>query len=280
MGSPKLVTQRKAGPTFGFKALDEGPAPEPPGTFEAFVSVFDNVDLDNERVRPGAFAGTLARWRESGDPIPVIFSHQWGDLDAHVGVVVDASEVPAGDPRLPAEIAGLGGLYVKGALDIGEDFAGRLWKRLKRRSIREFSFAYDVLKAQPANDGVLDLVELDLIEVGPTLKGANPLTELVGAKHRSASDALDVLELADRLRDELKSEAFVFVEPPTPPAADPPPAATVSTPAPASAGTVRDDGKVEPELNDGKTEAKTTGEAERAALEAELESLDLERGNP
>lgn len=197
--------QQKTAPVFGFKAV-EG---EPDGTFEAYVSVFGNVDLAKERVVEGAFKGSLARWKSSGDPIPVIFSHQWDNLDAHVGTVVEAEERAAGDARLPTELAGLGGLWVMGSLELDEDFAARLWRKMAKRAIKEFSFAYDVLKAKPGADGAaLDLTELDLIEVGPTLKGMNPDTVLVNAK--AAQDAglgpLEVLDLAASMSDALAGE--------------------------------------------------------------------------
>jgi len=199
------IRQHKSAPAHGFKVLDEAA-----GTFEAIVSVFDNVDFAGEVVKPGAFKASLERWATSGDPIPVIFSHQWDDLDAHVGTAdpSDVKELLPGDPLLPPELAALGGLYVKGTLETDEDFAGRLWKRMSKRAIREFSFAYDVVKAKPSSTtgAKLDLLELDLIEVGPTLKGMNPATALLAAKSRGSkltdADVFDVLELADELVDE------------------------------------------------------------------------------
>jgi hypothetical protein len=114
----------------------------------------------------------------------VIFSHQWDNLDAHVGIAQpgDVKELLPGDPLLPPELKDLGGLYVKAALEMDEPFAARLWKKMSQRAIKEFSFAYDVTKARPGQGGALDLLEGDLIEVGPTLKGMNPATELISAK--------------------------------------------------------------------------------------------------
>lgn len=190
MSGTRRITQRKAARTYGFKALDGAPE----GTFEAIVSVFGNVDYSGERVMPGFFAKSLDQWRASGDPIPVIFSHQWDNLDAHVGVVLEARELLAGDPMLPPDLIGNGGLYIKGQLDIAEPFAGRLWQKMTARAIREFSFAYDVTKARPGAGGALDLLEGDLIEVGPTLKGMNPATELIGAKANGPLQALDAAD--------------------------------------------------------------------------------------
>lgn len=174
----KTRKARVSGIAYGLKTLTS----EGPGVYEAIVSVFGNVDYAKDRVLFGAFAGSLERWKSSGDPIPVVFAHQWDDLDAHVGVVLAAEELAPGDARLPVELMANGGLLTKFRLDIEEDFAGRLAKRLDRRSIREFSFAYDVLTERRSSDGVNDLVELDLIEVGPCLKGMNPDTALLARK--------------------------------------------------------------------------------------------------
>jgi hypothetical protein len=35
----------------------------------------------------------LAAWRVSGDPVPVIWSHDWGTPDAHIGRQVDRSRL-------------------------------------------------------------------------------------------------------------------------------------------------------------------------------------------
>lgn len=198
--------QHKSAPVFGFKAVEGAPE----GTFEAIVAVFNNVDLGNERVMPGFFMKNLDTWRASGDPIPVIFSHQWDNLDAHVGIAQsgDVKELLPGDPLLPPELKDLGGLYVKAALEMDEPFAARLWKKMSQRAIKEFSFAYDVTKARPGQGGALDLLEGELIEVGPTLKGMNPATALLGAKAAEViDDPLDALELVEELEASLSDDA-------------------------------------------------------------------------
>lgn len=201
-----MAHKTKRAPVHGFKLLpaDEGAE----GTFEAIVAVFGNVDHVGDRIIAGAFADSIAEWRASGDPIPVLFSHRWDDLDAHIGEVLEAEELAPGDARLPEPIKDLGGLYIKALLHVDEDFAGRVWRKLNRRTLREFSFAYDVLESVEVNDPIaaghrVDLVKLGIIEVGPTLKGCNPVTQLIGAKARAAgktgaADLLDELgELAD-----------------------------------------------------------------------------------
>ncbi|MCK9928796.1 HK97 family phage prohead protease [Frankia sp. Mgl5] len=153
-----------------FKAAGDG---EPEGTFDALVSVFGNVDLGGDRIVKGAFARTLGDWSTAGDPIPVIWSHQWDNPDAHIGYVDPAEAVETDE-----------GLAVKGRLDVGEPFAGKVYDLLKTRRVREFSFAYDIPAGgdRKAADGAHEIVDIDLLEVGPTLKGMNPDTVLGDVK--------------------------------------------------------------------------------------------------
>lgn len=167
----------KTYPMRGFKALaDEGE-----GVFEAIVAVFNNVDRAGDMIMPGAFARTLGEWAAKGRPIPVIFSHEWSNLDAHIGYLADAKEVEKG-------------LYVKGHLEMDEPFAKRVWKKMNAGTLAEFSFAYDVVEQREVDRGkdatpryVNQLIDLDLLEVGPTLVGMNPETELIAVKERLAA---------------------------------------------------------------------------------------------
>lgn len=147
----------------GFKALDDAK-----GEFEAIVAVFGNKDLAGDRIVKGAFADSLKAWEAKGRPIPVVFSHMWQDLDAHIGEVTEAKETDEG-------------LYVKAQLDMGDPSAAKVFRLMQRGTIAEFSFAYDVLEEKLQN-GANELLKLDVIEVGPTLKGMNPATQLLGTK--------------------------------------------------------------------------------------------------
>ena len=155
-----------------FKAVTDAPA----GTFEAIVSVFGNVDLGGDRVMPGAFAKTLAEWQSSGDPIPVIWSHEWDDPMSHIGYVEQAEERPEG-------------LYVRARLDVDNNQrAAYVARLLKERRVREFSFGYYAKNSVVVDDEeygkVRQLTEIDLFEVGPTLLGMNPETILLEAASR------------------------------------------------------------------------------------------------
>jgi hypothetical protein len=142
------------------------------GEFTALVSVFGNEDSVGDVVMPGAFAEDLDRWKRSGDPIPVIWSHDWGDPFSHIGHVTDARETP-------------GGLVVTGQLDLANPKAEQVFRLLKGRRVTQFSFAYDIEDGgwgQRDGREVYELRKLRIHEVGPTLVGANQETELLAAK--------------------------------------------------------------------------------------------------
>jgi HK97 family phage prohead protease len=179
---------------YEFKKLDDS------GTFEATVAVFGNVDKGGDRIMPGAFEKSLAQWEASGDPIPVIFNHDWGTPDAHIGVVEKAIETEQG-------------LLVKGRLDVEDNpVAKQVHRLMMRRSLREFSFGYSVPKGgeKRAKDGAMDLTQIELAEVGPTLKGMNPATELHNVKSAiegvinggiGGKIGLDLGSLSEQLQD-------------------------------------------------------------------------------
>lgn len=208
-----------------FKAVGEGSpfgGTLKDGEFVAVASVIGNVDRYGDRVNAGAFDDTLAAWKASGDPIPVIWMHMWSNPDAHIGAV-DAIE--ADDTRL----------VYKGIVDLDNPFAAQVYRLMKARRVTQQSFGYDVLEAAESvvdGDWVWDLKKLDLFEVGPCLQGVNPETDLLDIKSRS-------LALPKRLVREHTGQT-------RPAAADaskstPPPASTPTEPDPASVPAPDDD---------------------------------------
>lgn len=142
------------------------------GTFTAVVSVFGNVDRGGDRILPGAFTASLQAWAAKGDPIPVIWSHEWDDPFAHIGYVESIAETATG-------------LEVKGRVDTDRDFAAQVNHLLVTRRVTQFSFGYFPTQfayvEDPTYGTVRELSEVELFEVGPTLVGMNPATELLEA---------------------------------------------------------------------------------------------------
>lgn len=147
------------------------------GQYRALVSVFDVEDSTGDVVTPGAFTKTLNSWSERGDPIPIVWSHEWSDPYAHIGHVVEAAETDDG-------------LVITGQLDLANPKAEQVYRLLKGRRVTQHSFAYDVVdgtKAERDGRSVHELRELSVYEVGPCLVGANQETALLEAKAREAA---------------------------------------------------------------------------------------------
>lgn len=147
------------------------------GVVEAIVAAY-NLDSVGDKILPGAFEATLAEWRGKGDPIPFVWSHDWGNPDAHIGVVESAEETDEG-------------LKIKARLDLDEPFAAKVYRLLKGRRVTQFSFGYEVEEGAfvdaKSDDGepggaYYELRKLKLFECGPCLVGANQRTSLEAVK--------------------------------------------------------------------------------------------------
>lgn len=151
------------------------------GEFEAIVSVFGNVDSYGDVVMEGAFVDDLAAWSAKGDPIPVVWAHDWADPFSHLGTVVAAEEREKG-------------LWVHGRVeDLDTNAkAAQVYRLLKGRRVTQFSFAYDVLEGgwgKREDREVYELRKMHIHEVGPCLLGANQETELLAVKARQLAAA-------------------------------------------------------------------------------------------
>lgn len=166
--------QLKAGPADGLED----------GQFEAYASVFGNVDSYGDVVMPGAFAEDLKAWAESGDFLPVLFGHNMSDPEFNIGHVLEAVE----DEK---------GLRVRAQLDLETPKGAATYRLLKGRRISQMSFAYDVLEgAWGTKDGqdVYELRKLKVYEVSVVPIGANQETEILGVKAAAAALAGAVKE--------------------------------------------------------------------------------------
>lgn len=184
-----------------YKALSgEGIAP---GTFSAVVAAYGNVDSMGDRIVDGAFDKTLADWRKKGDPIPIILAHDWANPFSHIGYVM---------PDKVKSVSGVGLVVEEGHLDIQDNpTAAQVYRLMERRSLKQFSFGYTTPKGGQtrALDGANNLTELNLLEVGPCLKGINDKTQLLSIKAQLDAEERD-LTLEERVA---KLEAQMSVEP-------------------------------------------------------------------
>ena len=140
------------------------------GQFIAYASVFGGPpDSYGDIVDPGAFSASLKSWEEKGDPIPLLWGHDFVDPFSNIGHVVKAEE----DDH---------GLKVTGEFDMENPTAQQVYRLVKGRRTTDLSFAYDITDAEPKDDGY-HLKALDIYEVSIVPIGANRLTDVVAVKH-------------------------------------------------------------------------------------------------
>ena len=144
------------------------------GIVEGYASTFDREpDSYGDVVAKGAFEDSLARWRESGKPIPLLYGHSTDDPEYNIGKVVDAYE----DER---------GLFVRAEFDADNPKAQYVRKLVKEGRLYQFSFAYQVLDAGTVElDSGLEAYELrklDIFEVSLVQIPANQHAEVVEVK--------------------------------------------------------------------------------------------------
>lgn len=144
------------------------------GIVEGYASTFDREpDSYGDVVAKGAFEDSLARWRESGKPIPLLYGHSTEDPEYNIGRVVEAHE----DER---------GLFVRAEFDADNPKAQYVRKLVQEGRLYQFSFAYQVLDAGTVElEGggeAYELRKLDLFEVSLVQVPANQHAEVTEIK--------------------------------------------------------------------------------------------------
>jgi HK97 family phage prohead protease len=140
------VLERKE---FAFKAGDV----TEDGRFAGYGSVFGNVDGGGDVVQKGAFAASIKRIKESGDPLPALWSHSSRDPIGGFDVLEEDDH----------------GLKCEGFLLKDEVArASEIYALMKRRVVKGLSIGYYVLKdSWNEKTGVRTLIELELVEISP-----------------------------------------------------------------------------------------------------------------
>jgi HK97 family phage prohead protease len=131
------------------------------GTFVGLGAVYNNVDLGNDMILPGAFTKTLA---EKGGEVPLLMGHD--------------SRMPIGRATVTDSPQGL---IVQGKLILEADGSRSAYALLKERVIKGLSIGYDTVKSQMV-DGVRRLSELKLWEISLTPFPMNPEAMITSVK--------------------------------------------------------------------------------------------------
>lgn len=114
------------------------------GKVTAVVSVYNNIDAYGDVMQPGSFKSTLQEHKDAGNVIPFMWSHESADPFAYIGEVVKAEETDEG-------------LQVDATFDLDNPTAVQVYKLLKGRRLREWSFGFIPRKTKA---GELDGVEV------------------------------------------------------------------------------------------------------------------------
>lgn len=166
--------------SFDIKAIGDD------GTFEGIASVYNNVDLGGDRVKPGAFTKTL---QDNGGRVPLLLDH-----------------------RIPIGIAHLSdtenGLKTQGKLNLGKRDAEETYSDLKfyqsEGTPYGMSIGYETIKSVRGEDGVRDLTEIKLYEVSATLFPMNQAARIQLVK--SHDQFIAAIERLNAKMDELHRE--------------------------------------------------------------------------
>lgn len=165
------------------------------GAVRAYASTFDRVpDSVGDVVAPGAFDKTIANWKASGKPIPLLWGHDTDDPFSNIGAATDYGT----DER---------GLWFDAEFDAENEKAQYVRKLIKEGRVFQCSFAYAVKDAAPveleSGAKANELRELDLFEISIVQIPANQNATVEEVK----SDG--VIELKPRiegLTDEQREE--------------------------------------------------------------------------
>ena len=207
-GAP-MLEHKNVGVT-GLKVLDPKD-----GIVQSIISVTGIVDEVKDRIKPGAYAKTLATRKPKG-----VWSHDW---DTPVSRTLDVKELLPGDPDLPERMPnGQPWPREAGALQVKTQFNLETQRGREAYSDvvffgdeQEWSIGYNVPVGGATIDsksGVRNIESLELYEYSPVLFGAMPLARTTSVKEAQlAFKALKtLLEQKDALpEDEPDDEAVV-----------------------------------------------------------------------
>ena len=193
--------------TARFKTMPD----QPRGTFEAMVSVYGNTDLHGDIVAAGAFDETIKAWKDRGKPTPLVWSHQYTEVDSIIGEITGLTSTDKG-------------LKIDGRFHLDQPKAARVHDLMEKGIITEFSWSGEVLEyeliekdedADEDEDDIwawlfpgIKIQKVDLWEAGPCFKGANPDTELLSIKHRDPGTLAHAMKIAGAIRAAQKTETL------------------------------------------------------------------------
>lgn len=160
------------------------------GEVRAYASTFDREpDSVGDVVSPKAFDKTLANWKASGKPIPLLWGHDTDDPFSNIGAATDYGT----DER---------GLWFDAEFDPENEKAQYVRKLVKEGRVFQCSFAYAVKASETVTleDGrkANELQELDVFEISIVQIPANQHATIEEVKSGPIDGVVNVEEKAGR----------------------------------------------------------------------------------
>ena len=135
------------------------------GTFEGYAAVFNNTDLGNDVIAPGAFTASLKKRGAKG--VKLLWQHSSSAL---IGKCLDLDE----DKK---------GLKLKGKLTLGVQKAAETHALMLDDAITGLSIGYRPLEYEiDERSGKRTLTEIDLLEISVVTFPMNPRAGVTGVK--------------------------------------------------------------------------------------------------
>ena len=169
------------------------------GTISGYFSTYDRIpDSYGDVIAPGAFTETIKKREESGHPFPLCWNHDPNQIIGKVDAIEDTEKGP---------------LMTASFFD--SPLAQEKRNLVKEGVVYQFSFAFDVLDAGPAEDiKANELRKLDLFEVSVVPIPANQnavVTDIKSGRRNRKSDA-DILKQIRSLVDQLLEDEDEDIE--------------------------------------------------------------------
>lgn len=154
------------------------------GVIEGYASIFGNVDNGGDKVMPGAFVEGLAKSRQTGRKVKMLWQH---NPDQPIGVWDDLAE----DAK---------GLWVKGRLVMEVPRAKEAHALMKAGAIGGLSIGYRIKDSEP--DGNVRLLKsVELYEISPVTFPMNERAKLSSVKADGCETIIEKLAAGDRLTE-------------------------------------------------------------------------------
>jgi HK97 family phage prohead protease len=154
------------------------------GQIEGYASIFGNVDNGGDKVMPGAFIEGLAKARQTGRKVKMLWNH---NPDQPIGVWEDLAE----DAK---------GLWVKGRLVMEVPRARETHALMKAGAVGGLSIGYRTKASEPEGNVRL-LKALDLYEISPVTFPMNERAKISSVKADGCEAIIEKLSAGDRLTE-------------------------------------------------------------------------------